>query len=68
GSEECASLPSTLHVAIKETNRSGSSQYDNQAFQNDIPIINIQPAEEIISNNSPRRLSSEVDIEVGRTK
>ncbi|CAF3517864.1 unnamed protein product [Rotaria socialis] len=61
-------LPDSSVPTIKETNRSGSSQYDNQAFQNDIPIINIQPAEEIISNNSPRRLSSEVDIEVGRTK
>ncbi|CAF0976146.1 unnamed protein product [Rotaria magnacalcarata] len=61
-------LPGSSVSTIKETNRSDSSQYDNQAFQNDIPIINIQPAEEIISNNSPRRLPPDADIEVGRTK
>lgn len=55
---------------LLDTGSSSSSQYDNQAFQHDKPIINIQPTKEVISINSPRRLPppTKPEVEVGRTK
>lgn len=50
-----------------DTNRSGSYQYNNQAFEHDLSNINIQPAQEIISTESPRRMPPTSDIQTGRS-
>jgi hypothetical protein len=42
--------------------------YDNQAFEHDPLHINIQPADDVTSIPSARRLPQTAEIEVGRTK
>ncbi|CAF1217273.1 unnamed protein product [Rotaria sordida] len=54
--------------SVPNTNRSSLSQYDNQAFEHDIPKINIQPADNIVSTHSPRHIPQTTESEVGRTK
>ncbi|CAF1057550.1 unnamed protein product [Rotaria sordida] len=39
--------------SVLDNNRSSLSQYDNQAFEHDIPKINIQPADDSVSIHSP---------------
>ncbi|CAF0986379.1 unnamed protein product [Rotaria sordida] len=57
-----------VNEIVRNTNRSSLSQYDNQAFEHDIPKINIQPADNIVSTHSPRHLPQTTESEVGRTK
>ena len=51
-----------------DTNRSEPYQYDTRTFEHDPSNINIQPANEMISNHSPYPTPKSVEIEAGRTK